>query len=65
MSQLVSATHAHHFTAASEPGSPTTADIDRAARLRQLADWSVTTANLDWDHLDSIDGLGWGADLEE
>jgi hypothetical protein len=33
----------------------------RAAQLRELARWSVSEANLDWDHLRSIDRTGWGA----
>lgn len=32
----------------------------RAAQLRELAIWSVTKADLDWDHLRDIDRIGWG-----
>lgn len=32
----------------------------RAAQLRDLAIWSVTKADLDWDHLRQIDRTGWG-----
>jgi len=33
---------------------------DRAAALRDLAQWSIEEADLDWDHLDRIDEVGWG-----
>jgi hypothetical protein len=32
----------------------------RAGQLRALAQWSVSEADLDWDHLREIDRAGWG-----
>jgi hypothetical protein len=33
---------------------------ERQAQLRALADWSTEAAELDWDHLEEIDQVGWG-----
>jgi hypothetical protein len=40
----------------------TVEERNRAERLRDLARWSITDADLDWDHLDTIDEIGWGVE---
>jgi hypothetical protein len=45
---------------ASNPYRPIGPSEDRAEALRALAQWSIDGADLDWDHLDRIDELGWG-----
>jgi hypothetical protein len=42
------------------PATALVRDTPRAAQLRQLARWSTVEADLDWDHLDQIDRIGWG-----
>ncbi len=32
----------------------------RRQLLQELAEWSVTSADLDWDHAEHIDERGWG-----
>jgi len=44
----------------SETSAAVVESHDRASRLRALADWSTAVADLDWDHLDSIDQHAWG-----
>lgn len=34
---------------------------ERRARLRQLARWSTTEMELDWEHAEDVDRRGWGA----
>lgn len=33
---------------------------ERMQRLRELAEWSVTKADLDWEHADRIGEHAWG-----
>jgi hypothetical protein len=33
---------------------------NRADALRELADWSITSAELDWEHAERVDERGWG-----
>ena len=43
-----------------ETDSETEESEDRIQRLSELARWSVTTADLDWEHADRIGEHAWG-----
>lgn len=61
----LSAIQWHQFIATGPSDGSSSADADRFASLQDLARWCVTAADLDWEHLDAIDRLGWEAELGE